>query len=186
MVIATIFVSSFQRPDVVSYAPTTELPGAAGGALVTATVTLDARDGEAWTFYSFDRGATIDGTRDPEWDVAFQRFHFVTNGGEGYPGEAGALALEAPFDSVAEAPIDGYAATTGRLADGPVNPELERWYEYSFFAHTLRPKPATYVIRTADRRFAKLEILSYYCPEATPGCITFRYAYQGSGARALE
>jgi hypothetical protein len=43
-----------------------------------------------------------------------------------------------------------------------------------------------YAIRTADGRYAKLEIVSYYCPGAVSGCLTFRYAYQGSGARAFR
>jgi hypothetical protein len=38
-------------------------------------------------------------------------------------------------------------------------------------------------VRTADGRFAKMRILSYYCTGATPGCVTFEYVYQGSGSR---
>ena len=36
-------------------------------------------------------------------------------------------------------------------------------------------------VRTADGRYAKLEILGYYCPGAHPGCLTFRYVFQGDG-----
>ncbi|MFV1986036.1 MAG: HmuY family protein [Gemmatimonadota bacterium] len=148
-------------------------------------MTLDARDGDGWVYYSFERGATVDGTVDPDWDIAVQRFHFVTNGGAGYPGEAGAVAIPLSYDEVIEAPESGYSTTEGALHDAPSNPALERWYTYSFFAHTLEPKPETYVIRTSDGRFAKLGVISYYCPEATPGCFTFRYAYQGGGSSRL-
>jgi hypothetical protein len=179
-------VSSFQRPEILSFEPTTGPPVAANGGFVHDTMTLDARNGDEWTFYSFERGTVVDGTVDPEWDIAIQRFHLVTNGGPGYPGDGGALAVPAEFDAVREAPADGYSVTEGRLADAPVNPALERWYTYSFFAHTLEPKPETYVIRTAEGRFAKLRVISYYCPEAVPGCFTFRYSYQGAGGRELD
>jgi len=36
-------------------------------------------------------------------------------------------------------------------------------------------------LRTADGRYAKIEILGYYCIGALPGCTTFRYVYQGGG-----
>jgi hypothetical protein len=31
-----------------------------------------------------------------------------------------------------------------------------------------------------DGRYAALQILGYYCAEARPGCLTFRYVYQGA------
>jgi hypothetical protein len=157
----------------------------APGAFVFDTVTIDARDGSDWVFFSFERGALVDGRRDPGWDIAIQRFHLVANGGSGYPGEAGAMVFSAEWDSVTNAPADGYEVTEGTLDDQPVNAALERWYDYSFLAHTLDPTPDTYVIRTANRHYAKMQVISYYCPGASPGCFTFRYAYQGDGSRRL-
>lgn len=186
LVILYLFVSSFQRREVVSYTPTTEFARADGALLVQDTVTLDARDGSAWVYFDLQNGRTVEGTIDPEWDIAFQRFHVVTNGGDGYPGEAGALALTEPFAAVSEAPAGGYETTRGSLAELPANPALERWYSYGFFSHVLEPKPETYVIRTRDGRYAKLAVLSYYCPEATPGCFTFEYAYRADGERRFE
>jgi hypothetical protein len=49
----------------------------------------------------------------------------------------------------------------------------------------VKPSPRVYALRTADGRYAKLEILSYYCPGAMPGCVTFRYVYQGAGGTEL-
>ncbi len=43
-----------------------------------------------------------------------------------------------------------------------------------------------YAIRTADGRYAKVEIVGYYCPGAEPGCLTLRYVYQGDGSRRLS
>jgi len=34
----------------------------------------------------------------------------------------------------------------------------------------------------ALRSDAKIELLSYYCARGEPGCVTFRYVYQGDGS----
>ena len=145
---------------------------------------MDARDGARWALFDFDVGSVVEDDA-LSWDLAFNRFHIVTNGGPLYPGAGGALAIEAPWETVTEAPDGGYSVTDGRLVDGAVTPALERWYAYSFFAHTLDPKDEVYVVRSAEGRYAKLRILSYYCPEATPGCVTFEYVFQGDGSRRL-
>jgi hypothetical protein len=170
---------------VIEFEPTAGGGRPVDGVFVEDTVTLDARDGSRWIYFDLSRGRTVDGRVDPDWDLAVQRFHIVTNGGPGYPGEAGALALEAPWDEVRVAPDSGYETTSGRLDAGPINPALERWYEYSFFAHTLVPLPLTYVLRTGEGRYAKLRIVSYYCTGGRPGCLTLRYAMPADGTRAL-
>jgi HmuY protein len=50
----------------------------------------------------------------------------------------------------------------------------------------LEPDPVTFVLRTADGRYAKLRVLSYYCPGPEPGCLTIEYSFQGNGSRRLE
>jgi hypothetical protein len=88
------------------------------------------------------------------------------------------------FEEVIEAPIDGWHATVA--ASDSTNPAIERWYDYGFLSHLLTPRPRVYAVRTADGRYAKLKILSYYCPGASPGCMTFRYVFQGDGSRSFE
>ena len=66
------------------------------------------------------------------------------------------------------------------------NDALRRWYRYGFFSHLLTPAGNVYAIRTADLRYAKLEILSYYCPGPVAGCLTFRYVYQPDGTVRLD
>jgi hypothetical protein len=68
----------------------------------------------------------------------------------------------------------------------PRNPAIASWYRYGFFSHVLTPKPHVWAVRTADGRYAKLEMLGYYCPGAQPGCPTFRYVYQGDGSTAVD
>jgi hypothetical protein len=148
------------------------------------TYTIDASDPESWRFFDFSRGSRVEGPAPLEWDVAFRRFNIVTNGGEGFAGQGGALDLgEVAFDSVTSVPPDGYQASQARR--DTVNAALKGWYDYGFTSHLLKPSPRVYALRTADGRYAKLEILSYYCPGAMPGCVTFRYVYQGAGGTEL-
>lgn len=185
VLIGIVFASSFTRPRMPSFAPSELTARPAGGGLATDTVTLDAREGGRWVFFDFDRGVTVDSGDDPSWDLAVRRFHLIVNGGGAFEGSGGAVSIPAAWEEVTEAPVSGYATTRGGLDGEPSNPALERWYRYSFFAHTLEPRPEVYVLRTAEGGYAKLRVLSYYCPEATPGCLTFEYAHRGDGSRSL-
>ena len=151
LIIITVVTASFTRAKPPSFALTLLEPRPAGDEFVLDTVTIDARDGSRWSYFDFDVGSTTENSTSG-WDLALNRFHVVVNGGEGYAGQGGALALAAPWDSVTEAPADGYTVTHGDLEDGGATPALDRWYRYSFFAHTLQPKDETYVIRTAEGR----------------------------------
>jgi len=35
------------------------------------------------------------------------------------------------------------------------------------------------------RPYAKIQLVSYYCPRSQPACLTFRYIYQGDGSRVV-
>lgn len=146
-------------------------------------VTLDARDPDRWVRFDFSRGAPVpDSAR--EWDLAIRRFRMIVNGGEDYPGRGGAVALEGTaFDSLQQVPAEGYRPTEGRLGGDPEHPVLEEWYRYDFSSHLLLARGTPFAVRTADGRYALVEVLSYYCPGPEPGCLTFRYHYQGDGSR---
>src|SRR5262249_61809950 len=81
-------------------------------------------------------------------------------------------------------PPDGYPDHESR--GDPPNPAIASWYRYGFFTHVLSPKPRVWAVRTADARYAKMQIVGYYCPGAQPGCLTFRYVYQGDGSTHVE
>jgi hypothetical protein len=63
---------------------------------------------------------------------------------------------------------------------------IASWYRYGFFTHILSPKPHVWAVRTADGRYAKIQIVGYYCPGPRPGCPTFRYVYQGDGSTRVD
>jgi hypothetical protein len=166
---------TLRPPEVPSYALTAGAPNDAGRALVGPVLyTLDATSAETWRSFSFKLGAVVDGPG----DLAFKRYAIVAGPG------AGILDLgETAFEQVRAVPPDGYVANEG--AAEPRNPAIASWYTYGFFTHVLSPRPRVWAVRTADGRYAKLEMVGYYCPGPQPGCPTFRYVYQGDGTTRM-
>lgn len=180
-----MIVFSLRRPSVPEFAPTPPAPAALGDSLVgPVTYTVDASNPNRWVFFDFSRGSAVPAPGPEEWDLAFQRFHIIANGGEGFAGRGGMLDLgPVPFDSVAVVPRAGYVVSeAGR---DTTNAAMADWYSYSFTSHLMTPRPHTFAVRTADGRHAKLQVVSYYCPGARAGCLTFRYVYQGNGGREM-
>jgi len=164
---------TLRQPMVPTYAPTTPAPRDVGAALVGPVVyTVDATAPDTWRAFSFRLGSVIDGV---QGDLAFRRYSIVAGLGAGIR-DLG----ETTFDQVRAVPADGYQGNEG--AAEPRNPAIAAWYRYGFFTHVLTPKPHVWAVRTADGRYAKLEMVGYYCRGPQPGCPTFRYVYQGDGS----
>lgn len=179
-----LVASSFLRPAPASYAPTAPAPREVGEATVEATYTVDAGHPDRWVFFDFSRRSAVTDPGPLDWDLAFRRFHVVTNGGRGFAGRAGAReAGDLPLAAALVLPGDGYVPTEGSLEEDARHPVLEGWYDYGFLTHLLTPRPVTYAVRTADGRRAALRFVAYYCPGARPGCVTFRYRYRGAPDR---
>lgn len=181
LLIVSLLIGSFTTPEFPPYAVTVPDPLAPSrqvrDSLVGPAVhTLDASATDRWRHFSFSRNALVDPGTD--WDVAFRRFRFIA-------GERAAIRDLGPvaFDSVGELPADGYQGNV--VASDTTNPAVGKWYRYSSVTHLLTSKRHVYGIRTADGKYAKLEILAYYCKDAGTACITFRYAYQGDGSRRV-
>jgi len=183
---ATLVGLTLRQPMVPTYAPTPPALHEAGTSRVGPVLyTIDATAPDQWREFSFRLGSVIDdalaATRGgvARGDLAFRRYSIVAGLGAGIR-DLG----EARFDDVASVPSDGYVGNDGQ-AD-PRNPAIASWYRYGFFTHVLSPKPHVWAVRTVDARYAKLEIVGYYCPGARPGCLTFRYVYQGDGSTHVE
>jgi hypothetical protein len=183
---AVLVVLTLRQPMVPTYAPTPPAPHDAGAALVGPILyTVDATAPDLWRPFSFHLGSVVDDASvatpagAARGDLAFRRYSIVAGLGAGIR-DLG----ETRFDDVREVPADGYVANEGQ-AD-PRNPAIASWYRYGFFTHVLSPKPRVWAVRTLDGRYAKLEIVGYYCPGARPGCLTFRYVYQGDGSTRVE
>jgi hypothetical protein len=179
-----LVTSSLRRPTPPTYPITRRPPIEAGDSLLSGRVTLDARSADRWSFFDFSRDAPVEEPDPLEWDVAVRRTSWIVNGGEGFPGRGGAQASDTGYDDLRIALGGAYAGTIVSGGDSAAA-AFDGWYRYDFLSHLLWPRPISFVIRTADGRYAKLEIESYYCPGPEPGCVSFRYAYQGDGSGAL-
>jgi HmuY protein len=176
-----LVASGLRRTAPESFTPTPLQPRPADGRLVGPTlVTVDATQPDQWRFFSLETGTVVRSPDPLGWDIAFRRFQVIANGGDGFAGTGGIADLgEVALNAVKAVPGRGYVANT--VGSDTVNAAVQEWYDYSYFSHLLSPKPRVYAIRTATGRFAKLQFVGYYCPEAVPGCVTFRYVYQGAG-----
>jgi hypothetical protein len=179
LTLAAVLVALTLRPAAVpTYAPTPAAPTEVPRTLVGPVLyTVDATAPEEWRHFSFRLGSVVEDTA-PGWDLAFRRYAIIAGPGSGIL-DLGDVA----FDAVRTVPTTGYRANDG--GGEPRNPAIAGWYHYGFFSHVLTPRPRVWAVRTADGRYAKLEIVGYYCPGSHPGCLTFRYVFQGDGTSTV-
>jgi len=146
---------------------------------------VDASDAEAWIYFSFvSRGQVIplDPLSSADWDLGFQRFHIVSNGGaSGSGGAAIAVLTEQSFDAVSSAPADGYVPDQPDSddSDSVVNSMFEEgdgWYAYDDMTNRLSPRGNVYVVQTARGAHYKLAILDYYDVAGSSGHPSFSWA----------
>lgn len=162
-----LVASSVARRHAVAFPPREVIAQVDGGSGPD-TLTVDASDSDRWRFVDLDRGRVESPPDTGGWDLAIRRFHVIA-------AEAIADVGAGSFASLARPPASGYAANT--LGSDTTNPAIQRWYSYSMLSHLLVPKGHVYVVKTRDGRFAKVELISYYCPELRAGCLTFRYQF---------
>lgn len=171
-----------------------KLDGEAGPAETVATERLadgsfmtrvDASDSEAWVYFSFISGGQVlplDPLSSSDWDLGFQRFHIISNGGaSGSAGAAVALLTEQSFDAVVSAPADGYVPDQPDSddSDSVVNSAFEEgdgWYAYDEMTNRLTPRANVYVVQTARGASYKLALLDYYDGAGSSGHPSFSWA----------
>ena len=186
VIAAVIFVASSLRQSApLTFYPVSVVdPQEVGEQLVGPSVfTVDGRVDD-FAYFDFSSGSVVESPDPLGWDLAFQRFTILANGGANFAGQGGILDLGiTSLDSVTTVPTNGYEVnSSGRDVS---NAATARWYEYSWTSHLLTPKLTVFAVRTADSRYAVFQILSYYCPAAQAGCTTIRYRYQGAGGPAF-
>jgi hypothetical protein len=176
LLVAALVMGSLRTPELPPYTPTVPAPTVVGDSLVgPLDYTVDASAGERWIKFDFGTNTVVDSTAS-DWDLGFHRNHVIAG-----PGAAILDLGPVAFDSVIEAPVEGYRRNSA--AQWESNPAVGKWYNYSFVSHLLTSKDHVYAVRTGDGRFAKVQLLNYYCKGVGTACITFRYAYQGKGPR---
>jgi hypothetical protein len=155
-----------------------------------------------WVYYSFSEGTIVDVT-DPKtetnWDIGLRRNHFSTNSGSSGNGAGGVFdAGVVDFNTYFEAPETGYTVddtvqnmdlttipfpTMYSIAGNSV---LETWGVFTDEQPpTFIPSNKVFVVKTADGKYVKMIVQSYYGAEGS-GNITFKYVYQPDGTAKLE
>ena len=144
---------------------------------------LDANT-KPYIYFSLATGKEVSAgeAKSKSWDIAFSKTTIAVNGGTSGPGDGGAIVMEKPFASVTESPKEGYKSDSDAgyaIPGGSGN----SWYKYDMSVHAILPIIGrTILLKTAEGKFAKIEIISYYkgAPEDVPteesSYYTFRYA----------
>ena len=157
----------------------------------SATFTVDASSREAWTYFSFAKGAVFevaDPANSTSWDLGFQRTTVKLNGGVSGPGKGRAVMLtDVGFNEVNEAPAGGYAADSEENLAIVAQSE-KGWYIYLGPPnHWILPlENRVFVVQAADGTYAKLQFVGFYKDNADKtdgGFITFEYLHQSDGSR---
>jgi len=170
----------------------------------SAVADLNSVSTKNFTLFSFAEGATVANTDSAttKWDIGFRGTTIILNSGPSGPGNAAGQTVSGIFEEITEAPTDGYAVdgdTKAIVGSGG-------WYTYTGEAatgpkHAILPNAGKILIlKTADGKFVKMEIVSYYLgnPNTTTAefadlstrpasrYFTFRYIHQPDGTNNLE
>lgn len=153
-----------------------------------------------FTLYSLENNQVISNSDSAtnKWDLGFRGTTIITNGGTGGPANGGAFIYTGIFNDLSQVPAD----STFRTDNAPTSYAIpigsdKGWYHYDGATQLVTPIPGrVLVIRTANGKYAKVEIQNYYKGGITPGAsatdddkltkqryYTFRYIYQPDGTK---
>ena len=170
----------------------------------TAAADLDAVSQTKFTLFSFKDNAAVTNADSvsSNWDIGFRGTTIILNGGVSGPGGATGQIVSGIFDELNNAPADGYASDSesGKAIQGS-----NGWYTYTGTTaspnHAILPIAGKIlVIKTADGKYVKMEIISYYKgnPDTTTASFadmatrptsryyTFRFIYQPDGSANFD
>jgi hypothetical protein len=183
-----------------------EVASTTEGTLVQGDVSLSRKTayGNDWIYYSIKDAQEVDSTNHQNslsWDIAFNRYNVRTNGGESGIGQGAAYdAGKLDFSAVTEANVSGYIvddtiqivkAFTGQGVDWMTSTGNDVFkgcmdLQYGGGAPSYVANDHIYVIKTAEGKYAKIWIKSFYNDLGDSGYISFKYQYQSGEGRLLE
>jgi hypothetical protein len=155
-----------------------------------------------YTLFSFKTGAIVANSElgTDKWDIGFRSTSIIVNSGTSGTSTVTAQIVSGTLESVTEAPLDGYKSDNSSGATAEERNAIpagsgKGWYTYAQATNIISPTAGkVIVVKTADNRYAKFEILSYY--KGAPASVspepagadkdryyTFRYVYQPNDTR---
>lgn len=154
-----------------------------------------------FTFFSLVNGAVVanSDSATTKWDIGLRGTTILTNAGTSGPGAGGAFVQVGLFDNLATISNDSTFKTDNAPTYAITTGSNKGWYVYDGANNLVTPIPGrVLVIRTANGKYAKIEINSYYRGGATPAATasdniktteqryyTFRYSYQANGTKTF-
>ncbi len=153
-----------------------------------------------FTYFSFRENKIITGadTLTNKWDIAIREFYIKVNGGTSATGggNGAAFLANSTFDAYTMIPAGETAWMQDNAPNYAISPAPGNWYTYNFSTFLALPVPGKiFIIRTADGRYAKMEITSLYKDGVTPDVALspaqkalrqffyqFRYVFQANGS----
>ena len=155
------------------------------------------------TYYSLVDNKLIASTdaASTKWDIAFSSTKILVNSGTSGPGLGGAFVFKGLFDDLKTISTDSSFATDNASVASYAIPlgSGKAWYTYDGLTTLVSPIAGrVLVIRTANGKYAKIEILNYYKGGVTLASTasvndklfkqryyTFRYTYQSNGSKVF-
>ncbi len=149
-----------------------------------------------YAFYSLESNAIVASadSNSKKWDIGFRGTSIIINGGNSGPGNGGGFIYNGTFEELKTISAD----STFKVDNAPTFYAISSaWYSYNQPVNLITPSPGKIlVIRTANGKYAKLEILNYYKGGVTPAAsasdaekiakqryFTFRFTYQSNGSK---
>lgn len=154
-----------------------------------------------FTYFSFRENKIIEGadTLTNKWDIAFREFFIKVNGGTSARGGGnGAVFIaNSTFEDYMTIPAGETSWMQDNAPNFAINPAPGGWYTYNPATFLALPMPGKiFIVRTADGKFAKMEITSFYRNGITPEVVAsplqkalnqffyqFRFVFQADGSR---
>jgi len=150
-----------------------------------------------YTFFNLGTNSKIASTDSAtsNWDLAFAGNTIRINNGTSGPGNGGAFVFVGTFDGLTTIPTDSTFRTDNAPNYAITKGSGKGWYNYDGPTNLLTAIPGrVLVIKTANGKYAKVEILNYYKGNTTPlstasdnikiydsRYYSFRYTYQADG-----
>ncbi|WP_338815586.1 HmuY family protein (plasmid) [Bernardetia sp. Wsw4-3y2] len=129
-----------------------------------------------------------------KWDIGFRGSTIIVNGGAIRTGKGGAYIFDGLFTELQEIPESQTFKQDNSETDLAITTGSGKgWYNYDPTTHVISPIAGKIlVIRTADEKYAKVEIVSYYknapadpttAPMEDSRHYTLRYVVQTDGSK---
>lgn len=136
---------------------------------------VDASSSSEWAYFDLDTLSVV--TSDSaDWDLAFQQFSVIVNGGVSGSGGVEAVVLDGQHADFGTVSVPDSGWTTDET-DAMV---FNGWYNYDGATHVITPGDKLYFVQTGEGAVYELRIVDYYDADANPHLYTVETALRSA------